>query len=109
MQRIAGKKQNGMKKRRKAVGHNRRKDKPAREKLRKVEYFVSENYNPDAGFMDGGNEDDKTDVGLFHRYADSYRICKDAYCPLTKAIIEIEATGEIKHIETTQIKRFIND
>ena len=59
--------------------------------------------------MDGADESNKTEIGLFHRYVDSYRIYNDTYYPLTKAIIEIGVKREIKHIETTQIKRFIND
>ena len=43
------------------------------EKLRKIEFYTSDKYDPQAGFMDGGDEDDnKTAIGLFHRFADSY-------------------------------------
>ena len=44
------------------------------EKLRKIEFYTSDKYDPQAGFMDGGDEDDnKTAIGLFHRFADSYQ------------------------------------
>ena len=48
------------------------------EKLRKIEYYISDKYDPQAGFMDGGDENDsKTAIGLFHRFADSYHIGKN--------------------------------
>ncbi len=80
------------------------------ERLRKVEYYVSDRYDPNAGFMDGDDEDDnKTAIGLFHRFADSYHIYDGKYYPLTEAIIEVEATGEIKQIESKRLIRFIKE
>lgn len=80
------------------------------ENLRNVEYYVSDRYVPNSGFMDGGDEDDNmTEIGLFHRFADSYHIDNDTYYPLTEAIIEVEATGEIKQIESKRLKRFIQE
>lgn len=79
-------------------------------KLRKVEYYASDNYVPNSGFMDGGEEDDnRTEIGLFHRFADSYRIYNGIYYPLTEAILEDEATGEIKQIESNRLKCFIKE
>ena len=50
------------------------------EKLRKIEYYISDKYDPQAGFMDGGDENDsKTAIGLFHRFADSYHIDNGRY------------------------------
>lgn len=77
-------------------------------KLRKVEYYVSDKYDPNAGFMDGGDEDDnKTAIGLFHRFADYYHIDNGQYYPLTEAIIEDEKTGDVTQIESKRIIRFI--
>ena len=65
---------------------------------------------PQAGFMDGGDDDDnKTAIGLFHRFADSYHIDNGRYYPLTEAIIEDEKTGEISYIECNRIIRFVNE
>ena len=80
------------------------------EKLRKIEYYTSDKYDPQAGFMDGGDDDDnKTAIGLFHRFADSYHIDNGRYYPLTEAIIEDEKTGEISYIECNRIIRFVNE
>lgn len=80
------------------------------ENLRKVEYYMSDKYDPDAGFMDGGDENDnKTTIGLFHRFADSYHIDNGRYYPLTEAIIEDEITGEIRQFESKRIIRFIKE
>ena len=80
------------------------------EKLRKIEYYISDKYDPQAGFMDGGDEDDnKTAIGLFHRFADSYHIDNGRYYPLTEAIIEDEKTGEISRIKCNRIIRFVNE
>ena len=80
------------------------------EKLRKIEFYTSDKYDPQAGFMDGGDEDDnKTAIGLFHRFADSYHIDNGRYYPLTEAIIEDEATGEVKQIESKRVIRFVKE
>lgn len=80
------------------------------EKFRKVEYYVSNGYDPNAGFMDGGDEDDnETAIGLFHRFADSYHIDNGRYYPLTEAIIEDEMSGEVKQIESKRVIRFIKE
>ena len=80
------------------------------EKLRKIEYYISDKYDPQAGFMDGGDENDsKTAIGLFHRFADSYHIDNGRYYPLTEAIIEDEKTGEISRIKCNRIIRFVNE
>ena len=80
------------------------------EKLRKIEYYISDKYDPQAGFMDGGDENDsKTAIGLFHRFADSYHIDNGRYYPLTEAIIEDEATGEVKQIESKRVIRFVKE
>lgn len=77
-------------------------------KLRQVEYYTSDTYDPEAGFMDGGDDDDnRTAIGLFHRFADSYHIDKGQYYSLTEAIIEDEETGEIKQIESKRVIRFV--
>lgn len=76
--------------------------------LRKVEYYISDKYDPNADVMDEDYEDNyKTAIGLFHRFADSYHIDNNRYYPLTEAIIEDEETGEVKQIETKRIIRFI--
>ena len=78
--------------------------------LRKVEYYVSDRYTPNSGFMDGGDADDnETGIALFHRFADSRQFYNDEYHPQADAIFEIEETGEVKQIESWRIKRFIND
>ena len=80
------------------------------EKLRKIEYYISDKYDPQAGFMDGGDENDsKTAIGLFRRFADSYHIDNGRYYPLTEAIIEDEKTGEISRIKCNRIIRFVNE
>lgn len=78
------------------------------ESLRKVEYYVSDRYDPNAGYDDGGDErDNATEIGLFHRFADSYHIDNGTYYPLTEAIIENQTTGEVYQIESKRVKRFI--
>jgi len=46
---------------------------------------------------------------LFHRFADSYHIDNGRYYPLTEAIIEDEATGEVKQIESKRVIRFVKE
>lgn len=80
------------------------------ENLRKVEYYVSNRYDPNAGHRDGGEEgDNDTAIGLFHRFADSYHIDNGTYYPLTEAIIEDETSGEVLQIESKRVKRFIKE
>lgn len=79
-------------------------------KLRKVKYYTSDNYNPQAGFKDGVDEDNyKTTIGLFHRFADYYLYDNDQYHPLTVAIVEDEDTGEIKQIDIRRLTRFVKE
>ena len=78
-------------------------------KLRKIEYYTSDKYAPpQAGFMDS-RDDNRTAIGLFHRFADSYHIDNGRYYPLTEAIIEDEATGEVKQIESKRVIRFVKE
>ena len=77
-------------------------------KLRKIEYYTSDKYDPQAGFMDS-RDDNRTAIGLFHRFADSYHIDNGRYYPLTEAIIEDEKTGEISRIKCNRIIRFVNE
>ena len=80
------------------------------EKLRKIEYYTSDKYDPQAGFMDSGDDNDnRTAIGLFHRFADSYHIDNGQYYPLTVAIVANEKTGEIGCIECKRIIRFVNE
>lgn len=80
------------------------------ENLRKVEYYTSDNYIPQAGYMDGVDEDNyKTKIGLFHRFADSYFEDNNQYHPLTVAIVEDEDTGEIKQIDIRRLTRFVKE
>ena len=78
-------------------------------KLRKIEYYTSDKYAPpQAGVMDS-RDDNRTAIGLFHRFADSYHIDNGRYYPLTEAIIEDEKTGKINCIECNHIIRFVNE
>ncbi len=80
------------------------------ENLRKVEYYVSDRYDPEAGFMDGGDEaDNSTAIGLFHRFADSIHFLDGRCYPLTIAIIEEEDTGKLLYLECRRVIRFINE
>lgn len=92
------------------MARGNKKQKKNMEKLRKVEYYASDEYVPNTGFMDGGEDDDnRTEIGLFHRFADSYHIDNGRYYPLTEAIVEDEATGDIKQIESKRVIRFIKE
>ena len=75
------------------------------EKIKENEYYTSDKYAPpQAGFMDS-RDDNRTAIGLFHRFADSYHIDNGRYYPLTEAIIEDEKTGKINCIECNHIIR----
>ena len=76
------------------------------EKLRKIEYYISDKYDPQAGFMDGGDENDsKTAIGLFHRFADSYHIDNGRYYPLTEAIIVLS----LDSLPNVTVVNFVQD
>ena len=67
------------------------------EKLRKIEYYISDKYDPQAGFMDGGDEND------------SKTTMNDKPSVMKTVIIEDEKTGEISCIECKRIIRFVNE
>ena len=76
-----------------------------RDDLRKVEYYASEKYVPDAGYDD--DVDLSTPEGLFHRFADSFYFDNGQRYAITEAIIEDPETQEIKQIWTKRLIKFL--
>lgn len=78
-------------------------------KLRQVEYYISDTYDPEAGFMDSDNEnDDQTKIGILHEFVDSIQYVEGKPLQVTKALIQDIDTRKLSTVFIEQLKRFID-
>ncbi|WP_279123941.1 hypothetical protein [Alistipes indistinctus] len=78
-------------------------------KLRQVEYYTSDTHDPEAGFMDGDNEnDDQISTGILYEFVDSIQYVDGKPFQVTKALIQDRDTQKLSTVSIKQLKRFID-
>lgn len=78
-------------------------------KLRQVEYYTYDTYDPEAGFMDGDNEnDDQISTGILYEFVDSIQYVDEKPFQVTKALIQDINTQKLSTVSIKQLKRFID-
>ena len=78
-------------------------------KLRQVEYYTSDTHDPEAGFMDGDNEnDDQISTGILYEFVDSIQYVNGKPFQVTKALIQDRDTQKLSTVSIKQLKRFID-
>ena len=76
-------------------------------KLRQVEYYTSDTYDPEAGFMDGDNENDnQISMGILYEFVDSIQYVDGKPFQVTKALIQDRDTQKLSTVSIEQLKWF---
>lgn len=76
------------------------------EEFRKVEYYVSEEF--DTGFDEIDNVNYDTAIALFQRYVDNIQYVNGKPFQVTEALIQDIDTQELSTVSIKQLKRFID-
>ena len=75
-------------------------------KLRQVEYYTSDTYDPEAGFMDGDNENDnQISMGILYEFVDSIQYVDGKPFQVTKALIQDRDTQKYRKLHFTGNRR----